>query len=1126
MGSNDDEMKQVFVEESLDHLSSIETDLLLMEEGGDVIDEELVNKVFRTVHSIKGGAGFLGLTKIKSLSHEMETVLGNIRSRQLVPNAEVIHFLLLASDALEYMILDMDQSEEIDISQHLEALKSLGRGESMESSASLDDMPASREEEKKNPGEAVAEKKDPAVGDIGENPPFPETVQVTTDQGTVLFSLEGQCLSNARSENKALFFIEIPLDSQCAENPDAAAERISKGIQVYGTVIESRMESHYVSRGHHAPEGPFFLVVFASVLALDDIRLLFEVDPGSVFQIMETGELLPSDELVLASGKSMDCDETGGGEGLSKGKMGRGEGKNSHTGKDNSLENTCLDTVFSQGGDSIPVSDADMEQSRSRRIKGMGTVETSLRVDLKLLDSLMTLAGELVLSRNQLLQAVSGRDTHATEIVSQRIDLITSELQQTVMSTRMQHIAKVFDRFPRLVRDLAGHLGKEVRLTMQGREVELDKTLLEAVTDPLIHLVRNAIDHGVESPEVRRVHGKPATGQIFLKAFHEAGKVNIDVSDDGRGLDGDQLVERAVELGIITMERGRVMSEKEKLHLIFLPGFSMASQVTDLSGRGVGMDVVKNNMKCIGGQVDIESQPGIGTRFQIRVPLTLAIIPSQVVVAEGERYAIPQLNLEELVRIPANRVQEKIEYVGDAQVVRLREALLPLVRLADIIGVSRTYLCSETGERKRDLRENIADRRSPRRNFFQEHYECTERQEMAPALKTEPSASDTRPVVRGVDRRYRAASALNITVLSTGNLKYGLIVDELHDSEEIVVKPLGRHLQQCRAYAGATIMGDGRVALILDVANLAEMAGVMAVVEKDFSSVVGQTRETVSNGHQKKLSLFTFMGGEADLFAVPLDQVVRIEKIASEKIEIIGKMQVVQSRGKTLPLFTMDEVIDTAPLPPSAHFLVIVFEVNGREWGLLGAGPVDGVEISGTIDEKTLKQPGISGSVSIEGRTTMVVNISEMIAVLQPRWLPSQAPSMAPVPELPTILIAEDSEFFRNQIKRYIEQEGYHVMAAEDGQIALDLIKAHVDTLSLVVTDLEMPNLDGFGLTEKIKTNPRYAHLPVIALSTLADDRNMAKGNAVGVDDYQLKLDREMLLKSIKNQIQRSQVKK
>ncbi|GAB6143921.1 hybrid sensor histidine kinase/response regulator [Desulfocicer niacini] len=1116
MGSKDDEMKQIFIEESMDHLSTIETDLLRMEEGEKNIDEELVNKVFRTVHSIKGGSGFLGLTRIKSLAHEMETVLGCIRGRKLIPTAEVIHFLLLASDALEHMIYNMDESEGVDISQHISALRRLtmditGEPSSVPRDMSGNDM--SGMEEAGHKATDFAEKgtdNRAGVSMFSEETELestqgtmPESIEITADDNSMLFCLKSSCLITARDENQEIFFIEKPLTSP--ENNtdkktdyDAALQVFLKEIESYGTVLQSRVEGQYLPRGTRGAGAPFFLIVFASVLAIDEIQVLFEVDARFICQL--TGETESEPE----------SDPEPAGSSLSSRK----------SSDQSSCPEETRPLISSPEGGMV----ADRDQTP---VKVTGGTETSLRVDLKLLDDLMILAGELVLSRNQLLQALSNKDTHATEIVGQRIDLITSELQQTVMFTRMQHMSRVFDRFPRLVRDLAGKMSKDVNLTMRGRQVELDKTLLEAVTDPLIHLVRNAIDHGIETPEIRLSQGKKPTGQIFLRAFHGAGKVNIEISDDGRGMDANLLADRAVSLGIITGERAREMSDKEKLHLVFLPGFSMASKVTDLSGRGVGMDVVKSNMSSIGGHVDIESQPGIGTRFMIKVPLTLAIIPSQIVVAEGERYAIPQLNLEELVRIPANRVREKIEYVGDAQVMRLREALLPLVRLTDVIGVDRTYVCDISGHRKKDQRKNIADRRSPRHEISGKISTMTAASTdliitgSGTASATDPvSISDTPPNDR-TDRRYRATSALNITVLSTGSLKYGLIVDELHDSEEIVVKPLGRHLQHCKAYAGATIMGDGRVSLILDVANIAEMAGVLPMEEEDISRLMHQTRGKASASHKKTSSLLIFMGGAAEQFAVPLNQVVRIEKIASKEIETIGQMRVVQSRGKTLPLFSVDEVIKVAPLSSLENFIVIVFECNDRDVGLLCSGPVDSVNTDKAIDEKTLKKQGVLGSVAIHDHTTMVINIVEMMHLLQPRWM-QQDETRAPMPyspQGPTILIAEDSGFFRNQIKGYIEAEGYHVIAAEDGQIALDLIKKHIDELSLVVTDLEMPNLDGFALTEKIKTDRRYAHLPVIALSTLADDANMAKGDAVGVDDYQLKLDREMLLKSIKKQI-------
>ncbi|MCB2173765.1 chemotaxis protein CheA, partial [bacterium] len=338
--------------------------------------------------------------------------------------------------------------------------------------------------------------------------------------------------------------------------------------------------------------------------------------------------------------------------------------------------------------------------------------QTSIRVHVSLLDSLMTLAGELVLSRNQLLQTISAGGLKSAEAVGQRIDLITSELQEAIMLTRMQPIGNVFGKLPRIVRDLAARLDKQVDLSIFGKEVELDKTIIEAIGDPLTHLVRNAVVHGIEPPELRRQLGKPEAGSVVLRAFHEAGQVVIEIEDDGAGLDSEQLASLALRQGLVTAEQVQSMSDKEKMNLVFQPGFSSADTVTEVSGRGVGMDVVKSNFDKLGGQIDITSETGKGTAISIKLPLTLAIIPCQVILTEGERYAIPQVNLEELLRIPAHLAKERIEIVGSAEVVRLRGKLLPLVRLADALGIERTYTDPDDGNVKIDRRRRIADRRS------------------------------------------------------------------------------------------------------------------------------------------------------------------------------------------------------------------------------------------------------------------------------------------------------------------------------------------------------------------------------------------------------------------------------
>lgn len=1167
MGGINDEMKQVFVDESLEHLSSIEKDLLLIEEGGADIDESVVNKVFRTVHSIKGGAGFLGLTRLKELSHEMETVLGHVRSGTLVPNAEIIHFLLLASDILEELIHHMDDSDYIEISQHLEALRLLSHGAgqaeemqaekggadanapgALESDGNKDEFDTGRDAAKDH---GFPPQKDlPADLPARENLPHmedaPQEITVCGGDGEVVFVLPLQDLARAGDEHKGVFFIEISLKDHRADHKNTTAI-IEEEIKAYGTMLDSCLDPDYLPMAGEGEQGPFFLVLFASILAVDELVVLFEVDGKSIVKLESN---IPGNAMELEPPEYDPRMQGGTGENAILSKDPFREPiptwENTDIFTDDVLVNShdfYVDNPSPGGGQNhlrdvgpvlasvhepqvrvTPTHDRGVAAAPSTSTEKKGWVsEASIRVDLTLLDTLMTLAGELVLSRNQLLQAIGADDTHATEIVGQRINLITSELQETVMLTRMQPMGKIFDRFPRLVRDLSATLDKKVKLTIKGREVELDKTLLEAITDPLTHLIRNGVDHGIESSDVRESSGKSNVGQIFLKAFHEAGKVNIEIADDGRGLDGNFLVDRALSQGFLTTEQAGNLSSKEKLNLIFMPGFSTASEVTDLSGRGVGLDVVKSNVDSVGGQVEIESQPGIGTRFLIKVPLTLAIIPSQIVLAEQERFAIPQLNLEELVRVPADQVYEKIEYVGHAQVVRLRDELLPLVRLADVIGVERTYSCHKTGQRKKDYREKIADRRSSQSDFVC-FLEDTEHLTSPAKIPLEGTEAERREAC-WTDRRYHASSALNIAVVSTGTMKYGLIVDALHDSEEIVVKPLGRHLQKCRAYAGATIMGDGRVALILDVANIADMAGILPVEVPGKRPGDEVSSDEKSEEHMMQ-SLLTFRGAPHEPFAVPLNQVVRIEKIASSHMETLGKMRVVQNRGKTLPLFAVDEVADVTPIKFGDTFLVIVFEVGGREVGLIAAGPVDAVDTHESIDEITLRQPGILGSVPIHGHTTMVVEINEIVK----QTSTPQAVTIEAMAALPgdvekhgeMILVVEDSGFFRNQIKAYIEEVGYQVITAEDGQVALDLIASHAHELSLVVTDLEMPHVDGFTLTRTIKKTPQYAHLPVIALSTLADDSDLAKGDASGVDDYQIKLDRDALLKSIETHILRT----
>ncbi len=906
MSSEDDEILKAFIEESLEHLTDIEADLLAVEKRGADIDEDLVNKVFRAVHSIKGGAGFMGLAVIQNLAHVAENVLGLIRSRKLVSTPEVVNALLLAADELQQLLTNVGTSNEVDISAHVSTLNAMAAGEQLV--------------------EVIADLPMAAPSESEELPPLPE-------------------------------------------------------------------EQHEPS---HAAVGNAPIPV-----------------------------------------------------------------NNPHP---------CL-------------------------------TETSIRVSVSLLDQLMNLAGELVLSRNQLLQTISSGAVHEAEAVGQRIDLVTSELQGAIMLTRMQPIGNVLGKFPRVVRDLAKKLSKEVELTLIGKEVELDKTIIEAISDPLTHLVRNSVDHGIESPEQRRAQGKDPRGTVVLKAYHAAGQVVIEISDDGRGIDGDQLTTVAVTKGLISADQAKLMSAKERINLILLPGFSTAPKVTDVSGRGVGMDVVKTNLDQLGGTIEIDSVVGKGTSISIKLPLTLAIIPCQIIRTGDERYAIPQVNLEELLRIPAAQIKERVERVGDAEVVRLRGTLLPLIRMADVLGIERTYYDQNKERIRSDRRSNIADRRSRTSPLFNESSE---------GITEKAITTDHREPTP--DRRQNPASALNVVVVSAGVLKYGLIVDRLLDSEEIVIKPLGRHLQNCQGYAGATIMGDGRIALILDVANLARMSGLTSL---DGSKRAGElARENLLRTKDLQ-ALLTFRSSLEEQFAVPLSLVERVEKIKHAEIEIIGGRRVLQYRGGSLPLACVDDAASVYPLADQENLLVIVFRLMGRDVGLLASGPVDAIEVSTDIDATTLKQTGIMGSAIINGKTTMLVDIFELAQYLHPEWFTEAVSAGTVEDNQPTVLIVDDSVFYRNQVRAYLEQAGFRILEGIDGIDALRVLAANIETIGMVVTDIEMPNMDGFELTRRIKDSPHFSHLPVIALTTRAAEEDVVRGKAAGVEEYHVKLDRERLVECV-----------
>jgi two-component system, chemotaxis family, sensor kinase CheA len=551
------------------------------------------------------------------------------------------------------------------------------------------------------------------------------------------------------------------------------------------------------------------------------------------------------------------------------------------------------------------------------------TPAETIRVGVNVLDKLMNLVGELVLARNQLLQFSNASEDANFLAISQRMNLIATELQEGVMKTRMQPIGNIWSQFPRTVRDVALAFGKEVEIEMEGKETELDKTIIEAIKDPLTHLVRNSLDHGIELPEDRVKAGKASKGRLTLRAFHEGGQVNIEISDDGAGLDIERIRKKAIERSVITAEQAARMGDREIFNLIFLPGFSTAEKVTNVSGRGVGMDVVKTNVEKIGGTVDVQSKRGQGTTVRVKIPLTLAIIPALVVTSGGDRFAIPQVNLTELVRLESDEVGKAIELVHGAPVYRLRGRLLPLVYL------------------NKELRITTDEK-----------------------TKAEQDG------------------AVNIVVLQADERLFGLVVDVINDTEEIVVKPLRKQLKTVRTFAGASIMGDGKVALILDVMGLAQRASVITEVrDRNLAEKAAEAAEKTG----EKRTFLLFAGPDDARMALPLDTLARLEEMPASQIEKAGTQWVAQYRGKILALVNLAFALDERRTEPrhtksfrdsddSRPAQVLVCNHEGNPVGLVVERIIDIVEDFAEV-KYPASRPGVLYSAVIQERVTELLDV-------------------------------------------------------------------------------------------------------------------------------------------------------
>ena len=727
-----------------------------------------------------------------------------------------------------------------------------------------------------------------------------------------------------------------------------------------------------------------------------------------------------------------------------------------------------------KGGVPAPAASTEAEKKDAKAGGGgAGVAASSIRVNVDVLEDLMTLVSELVLTRNQLLQMVRGMDDSEFTVPLQRLSHITTDLQEGVMKTRMQPIGNAWAKLPRIVRDLAVESGKKIELVMLGAETELDRQVLELIKDPLTHMVRNSADHGLEDIEGRQEAGKAETGTITLNAFHEGGHIIIEIQDDGRGLNIERIKQKALDNGLTTEADLEQMTDQQIGMFIFKAGFSTAEKITNVSGRGVGMDVVRTNIEKIGGTVELKTVPGKGSTFTIKIPLTLAIVSALIVECCSERFAVPQISVLELVRA-SSQSENAIEMINESAVLRLRDRLLPLISLRELLRLQEPPAAT-TAESGADAEEQ----------------EEQEEPKSTDALVAEAIADD---------------EEVFIVVTQVGSNTFGIIVDRVFDTEEIVVKPVAPILRDITFYSGNTILGDGSVIMILDPNGIAEAAGEMDTEHRSEADI-----QAVSTD-EETTSLLVFRAGGPELKAVPLALVARLEEVDMAETETSHGQVMVQYREQLMPLipFSSDHTFKETGRQP-----ILVFTDRERSMGLVVDEIVDIVDDRLKI-ELTTDIPGLIGSAVIAGKATDVIDAGYFLTQAFSDWFGSAenaALEVGPGGRRRALLI-DDSPFFRNLLTPLLSVAGWQVTALESAQEALAMRDNGVP-FDVIISDIEMPGMNGFEFANEVRSGGVWEKVPMVALSAHATSADFERGRSAGFNDYVAKFDREALVSSL-----------
>ena len=917
----DEELLGEFLTESNESLESIEQQLMDLEACPE--DSELLDSIFRAIHTVKGSCGFLNLTRLEKVAHAGENLLSRIRELKYHVDEDIVSLLLECADAIKDVLTGLEETGQEPVLDHDDLIVRLQACE------------------KKVMGEDI------------------ETSEAECSLNNV-DSVEGK--QNQNSE---------PLDWLEGFEDDVIAALVANHLTTAANLIEAGFAS---LRNLEA------LTPADALKILGMARARVESGHDIEVEVQEQPEKKPVKAPKLDGKASTEVE---------------------------SVSQDKVDTTATVPSvQSTLVEQAEKKTDASLAKQKRPVSNESIRVDIELLDELMNQVGELVLTRNSLVQMIQASGSMEFVRIGRDVDQITEQLQEQLLRTRMQPIQTIWSSVPRIVRDIGKQLDKKIKVVMEGEDTELDRTILNALKDPLTHIIRNSCDHGIESPNVRLAAEKQATGTLKLSAVQESGFIVITIHDDGGGIDAQRIKDKAMHMGVINAEQAGNMTDKAALQLIFNAGLSTAEKVTNLSGRGVGMDVVRTEIERVGGSVDIDSELGKGTTLRIRIPLTLAIISAMIVVCEGKRFAIPQMSVQELLSAPEDSDDWRV--IAGQAFYRLRGKLLPVLRLSEALGLSDANETTLSG---------------------------------------------------------------SIVVADIGDRTYGILVNEILGAEEIVVKPLGIHFQHLNFYGGCSILGDGTVIPIFDCNGLASMIQLESAPTEAID-YMGEHDDALAEERQHAL---VFTQGK-QRFVIPMTLIERLEYFEASRIEKTASGEVLQYRGDVVRVLRWGEMLGEVPAVSTGEDeYCLILADNGKRMCLQVDQVVDILEVSFEI-KQTSDTPLLLGTTVIEGIATEVVDVFEVVQRADPNWFVAAQDHAKK-----SVLFVEDSQFFRQMVTPIIESLGFVVRTAADGAQACKLLEDY--TPDFILTDIEMPIMNGYELGKWVKNQSHLSDVPVIALT-------------------------------------------